>query len=65
VSEIFFGVGGALHLHQADGKFICHEIILTRALSAAAPRFCPFFLCAFVLSISVKFNTLQLRRNSM
>jgi len=22
--KIFFGIGGAVHLHEADGEFVCH-----------------------------------------
>ena len=61
--EIFLRIRRALHLHQADGKFIRHEIILTRPLELAGVLFCSSFLGEFVLSISADFNTNDVSRN--
>jgi hypothetical protein len=54
--EIFLRIRRALHLHQADGKFICHKRILTRPFEPAGVLFCSSFLGEFVLSICARFN---------
>jgi hypothetical protein len=55
--EILLRIRRAFHLHQADGKFICHERILTCSFKLAGVLFCSSFLGEFVLSICAQFNT--------
>jgi hypothetical protein len=60
--EIFLRIRRAFHLHQADGKFIRHETILTCPFELAGVLFCSSFLREFVLSICAEFNTNDIPR---
>jgi hypothetical protein len=55
--KIFLRIRRAFHLHQADGKFIRHEITLACSFKLAGALFCSSFLGEFVLSICAQFNT--------
>jgi hypothetical protein len=61
--EILFRIRRAFHLHQSDGKFICHETILTCSFKLAGVLFCSSFLGEFVLSICAQFNTNDVAQN--
>src|ERR1700680_3292614 len=61
--EILFRIRRAFHLYQADGKFICHETILTCSFELAGVLFCSSFLGEFVLSICAQFNTNDVAQN--
>src|ERR1700676_1269350 len=61
--EIFLRIRRAFHLHQADGKFICHETILTCSFELAGVLFCSSFLGGLGLSICAQLNTNDVAQN--
>src|SRR4029077_18752878 len=52
--EVLFGVGRAFHLHESNGKFVCHEnqFSMSRKEKYLRP-FCSIFCGAFVISIGI------------
>jgi hypothetical protein len=53
-SEVLFGIGCAFHLHESNGKFVCHENQFSMSRKEKYLRaFCSIFCGAFVISIGI------------